>query len=54
MGRLSEFIDFINQKEMPTKLQIQHRYTAISITDEIKKLRKKHQKELKRSNDTYN
>ena len=47
MGRLSEYIDFINQKEMPTKLQIQHRYTSIAITDEVKKLRKEHQKRLK-------
>ena len=49
MGRLSEYIDFINQKEMPTKLQIQHRYTSIAITDEVKKLRHDHQKQLKRT-----
>jgi hypothetical protein len=47
MGRLSEYYDFINQEEIPNKLQILHRYTAISITPEIKKLRRKYRNELK-------
>ena len=48
MGRLSEFICFINEKTMPNKLQIQHRYTSISITEEVKKLRRDHQRRLKK------
>jgi hypothetical protein len=48
MGRLSEYIWFMNEERMPGKVEIQHRYRYLTITDELKKSRRKYQAELRK------
>lgn len=49
MSRGSQMFWFLNEPKMPTPLQIQHRYTAIDITDEFKKERREYLKWKKKS-----
>ena len=45
MGRLTEYFDFINTKEIRTEEERDFLYSHLSITDEIKKLRRKNLKD---------
>ena len=47
MGRGTQLFEFLNAEKIPNKLQIQHRYTDLSITDELKKFRRKWRRENK-------
>ena len=47
MGRGTQLFDYLTRETHPTKLQIQHYYTGITITDKLKKLRREYQKGLK-------
>ena len=47
MGRGSDLYWFLNEKKIPTEKQIQHYYTHLSITPEIKKVRREHLKLIK-------
>ena len=42
MSRLSQLYWLLNEKTMPTEGQIRHYYTSLSITPEIKKIRREH------------
>ena len=44
MGRGSEIFWFINEKEIPSKEEMIHRYRYISKTPEVMELRKQHLK----------
>lgn len=44
MGRGSEIFWFINEKEIPDSIEMQHRYRYISKTPEVKALRTAHLK----------
>jgi len=44
MGRVTEFIDFINRKKMPDCDQQKVLYTHISITEKLKKQRRDHRR----------
>ena len=56
MGRGSQLFWFLNSEKMPTKHEIEHYYTGLSITDELKKFRrqwrKEHKEELEKQEDT--
>ena len=41
MGRLTEYFDFINTKEIRTEEERDFLYSHLTITDKIKKLRRK-------------
>jgi len=41
MGRGTQLFEFLNAKKMPNKTQIQHHYTGISVTDDLKRFRRK-------------
>ncbi len=47
MGRGSEIFWFINEKEIPDSIEMQHSYRYISKTDEVMVLRKAHLKRLR-------
>ena len=47
MCRGTQLFEFLNSEKMPNKNQIYHHYTALSITDELKKFRRKWRKEHK-------
>ena len=47
MGRGTQLYDFLTREKIPTKLEIQHRYGSLSITDELKKFRREWRKEHK-------
>jgi len=49
MGSLSQFFWYINAEEAPTEFQLLLHYTHISITPELKKLRRDHQNQLRRN-----
>lgn len=48
MGRLSELIWFMNSEKMPSKMELQHRYRYLTITDELKKHRRQYRADLKK------
>ena len=50
MGRVTEFIEFINADEIPTDEEMQFMYSYITKTEEIKKIRKKYRKKQKEIN----
>ena len=45
MGRGAQLYDFLVRDEMLTKLQRKHRYTSLTITDDLKKFRRKWRKD---------
>jgi hypothetical protein len=47
MGRGTQLYEFLNREKIPNALEIQHRYTSLSVTDELKKFRRKWRKEHK-------
>ena len=47
MGRITEYIDFINRKIKPDAMTIRFDYTHLTITEKIEKSRKKHLKKIK-------
>ena len=48
MGRVTEFIEFINREKIPDKEEMQFMYSHISKTKKLKKVRKKYRKKLKK------
>lgn len=46
MGRLSDFIGYVNEKKTPTARDIQFNYASLSITDEVKRIRYKYRLQL--------
>ena len=44
MGRVTEYIDFINRKKLPNSEEEIALYTHISITEKLKQTRKEHRK----------
>ena len=47
MGRVTEYVDFINRKPIPDKDRIKFLYTHLGINDRLKLIRKEHLKNLK-------
>ena len=47
MGRVTQFIDFINRKKMPSEDEQTTDYSHISITEELKRIRKDYRKKTK-------
>ena len=47
MSRLSQLFSFLEEEKLPTAEQIRYRYTAIEITDELKKMRTEWQRHKK-------
>jgi hypothetical protein len=52
MSRLSQFFCFLEEEALPTAEQLRVRYTAIEITDEIRKLRTEYQRNKKKHKQT--
>ena len=48
MGRVTEYIDFINRKKLPDSEEQTALYTHISITEKLKEARKEHRKAIKK------
>ncbi len=44
MGRVTEFIDFINSKPIKSEEERKFLYSHLSVTDKLKKIRKKNLK----------
>lgn len=40
MGRITQFIDYINRKNKPTAEEINFHYTSLTINEKIDKIRK--------------
>ena len=51
MGRVAEFIEFINADEIPTDEEMKFMYSHITKTEELKKIRKKYKKKRKEKSD---
>ena len=49
MGRVTQFIDFINRKKMPTAEEQATNYSHIKITEKLKRIRKKHRRDNEQS-----
>ena len=47
MGRVTQFIDFINRDKMPDEDEQAVIYTHFGISDKLKKIRKDYRKKLK-------
>ena len=47
MGRVTEFIDYINREYEPDQIVKDCEYTHISFTDKLKKARKQYRKQIK-------
>ena len=47
MGRLSQLFWFFDEEKMPTEAELKHNYSHLSITPEIKRLRRKIRRERK-------
>ena len=47
MGRLSQLFWFLDEEAMPTELEIRAKYTHLSITPEIKNLRREHVRKIR-------
>lgn len=52
MGRGTQLYDFLVREKMLNNLQRKHKYTGLTITDELKKFRRKWRKENKELLDT--
>jgi len=50
MGRLSEYIWFMNEEKMPSQTELRHRYRYLTITDELKKARREYRARLRKGN----
>ena len=48
MGRVTEFIDFINREKMPSKEEQRFEFNYISITEKLKQVRKKYRRATKK------
>jgi len=48
MGRLTQLIEYLNTDKHPNKDDLRSKYTHISINDELKNIRKKYRKLLKK------
>ena len=48
MGRVSQFIYYLNQKKEPTPFEKMVEYSHISFTETINEMGRKHRKEMKR------
>ncbi len=48
MGRVTEFIDFINRKPKPTPLEMKTEYTSLTLTYKIQDIRKQNLKKEKK------
>ena len=48
MGRIAQFIDYINRKNKPTAEDINFHYTSLTINEKIDKIRKKINKTRRR------
>ena len=46
MGRVTEFIEFINAKKIPDEEEMKFMYSHLSKTEKLKKIRKKYRKEI--------
>tara|TARA_R100000315_G_C5094935_1_gene54503 strand:- start:35 stop:205 length:171 start_codon:yes stop_codon:yes gene_type:complete len=49
MGRVTEFIEFINADEIPTDEEMNFMYSHITKTEKLKKIRKEYRKKVKES-----
>ena len=47
MGRVTEFIEFINADKIPDEEEMKFMYSYITKTKELKKIRKKYKKKRK-------
>ena len=47
MGRVTEFIDYINREKEPDAMEKESDYNYISFTEKLKKIRKEHRKKIK-------
>jgi len=47
MGRVTEFIEFINADPIPAEEEMQFMYSYITKTKELKKIRKEYRKKIK-------
>jgi len=50
MGRITEFIDYINREKEPDPMDKLCLYTHISFTEQIKAARQEHRKNIKKGN----
>ena len=48
MGRVTEFIDFINRNPKPTQLEMKTEYTSLTLTYKIQDIRKQNLKKEKK------
>ena len=48
MGRVTEFIDYINRENEPSDDEKISLYTHLTITEKLKKTRKEHRKNIKK------
>jgi hypothetical protein len=48
MGRVTEFIEFINSDTIPTDEEMKFMYSHLSKTEKLKKTRKEYRKKLKK------
>ena len=46
MGRVTEFIEFINREKIPDEEEMESLYSYISKTKKLKKVRKEYRKNL--------
>ena len=51
MSTLSQMFWYLNQEKHPTALELETYWTSISVTDKLKKTRRKYRRELKREED---
>ena len=47
MSSLSQLYWYLNQEKHPTALELKMEYTSMSVTDKLKKIRRKYRRELK-------
>jgi hypothetical protein len=51
MGRVTEFIEFINADEIPNDEEMNFMYSHITKTEKLKKIRKEYRKKVKEKKD---
>ena len=49
MGRASQIFWFLNAGKMPSEEELTNYYTHLHVTDELKKLRAEHQRNLRKA-----
>jgi len=49
MGRLTQLIEYLNTDKHPSKDDIISNYTHINITDELKRIRRKYRRLIKKN-----